>query len=70
MITQVQAAVERPVAVMEREAEMEVDKDFTYLNPEVTPEPASMALWATGGLVGLAYRTRRRSARTKSKRNC
>lgn len=32
----------------------------TYTNPGV-PEPASLAFWATGGLVGLVYRTRRKA---------
>lgn len=42
-----------------REAWM-LDKNFIYSNPSV-PEPASLVLWATSGLVGLVYRTRRKA---------
>ncbi len=43
-----------------------LDKDFTYTNPELVPEPMSMALWATGGALGLVYRTRRKRAKASS----
>jgi len=43
-----------------------LDKDFTYSNPEV-PEPASLVLWATSGLVGLVYRTRRKASCSRSR---
>ncbi|MFM8215291.1 MAG: PEP-CTERM sorting domain-containing protein, partial [Pirellula sp.] len=43
-----------------------LDKNFTYTNPEV-PEPASMALWATSGLVGLVYRARRKASCSRSR---
>ncbi|MFM7518357.1 MAG: hypothetical protein ACKO3V_15580 [Pirellula sp.] len=43
-----------------------LDKKFTYTNPEV-PETASMALWATSGLVGLVYRARRKASCSRSR---
>ena len=43
-----------------------LDKDFTYTNPELVPEPTTLALWATGGALGLVYRTRRKRAKQVS----
>ncbi|MEK0424924.1 MAG: hypothetical protein RJB11_1015 [Planctomycetota bacterium] len=43
-----------------------LDKNFTYTNPAHTPEPAAMALWATGGALGIVYRTRRKRAKQVS----
>ncbi len=44
-----------------------LDKNFTYTNPELVPEPASMALWATSGLAGLVYRARRKARCSRSR---